>query len=318
MPAIKVAVCTVTYHRPDGLRRLLEAIAGLAFSAQPIPEVTVVVVDNVAERPMESLVDSFRPLCRWPLIYGCEPVAGVSSARNRALQLVPADSEFIAFIDDDEVPEPQWLDELLATAERFGADMVQGPVRPVFEREPAPWMAAGSFYEIGPFEDGAPVRSLGAGNCLIRTDMLRSLGLTFDMRFNRTGGEDEDFFGRAIRAGHRAVASGRAVVHETIPADRMRVGWLLRRWFRMGNTLAAIDSIRRPPSVRALRIAKGGARMGLGLLQLASAPATGQAGAIRGLCNVSWGAGSVAGLANLLLHEYDPSRTAERKMPASR
>lgn len=318
MSTAKVAVCTVTFRRPDGLRRLLDAINGLTFSARPAPEITLVVVDNDAERPMEPLIAAFRRDCRWPVIYGCEPVAGVSSARNHALRLVPADSDFIAFIDDDEVPEPQWLDELLATAGRFGVDMVQGPVRPVFEREPAGWMTAGRFYEIGPFEDGAPVRSLGAGNCLIRAAVPRSLGLTFDMRFNHIGGEDEDFFGRALRAGHRAAASGRAVVHETVPASRMRVGWLVRRWFRMGNTLAAIDSLRRPYPARALRVAKGGARIALGLFQLAAMPVTGTAGAVRGLCNISWGAGSLAGLMNLLHHEYDPARAAKRTIPAAR
>ncbi|HYG88743.1 MAG TPA: glycosyltransferase [Azospirillum sp.] len=295
--ATRVAVCIVSYNRPEGVRALLAALEHLAFAAIP-PAVTVAVVDNAPDRPLEPMIAALRDRYRWPLLYGWEPVQGVSAARNRALRLAPADSDFVAFIDDDETPEPQWLDELIAVSRRFDAAMVMGTVRPAFEGPPSAWMVERRFFQVGPRADGSATRWVSSGNCLFRLDMVRALGLSFDMRFNRRGGEDEDFFGRAIRAGYRSVTASRAVTWERIPDRRMTLGWLLRRHFRMGNTLALIDRYRRPAPVRAVRAVKGFGRIALGTLQLLGSPLTGRAAAVSGLCNVCWGAGALVGLVN--------------------
>ncbi len=44
----------------------------------------------------------------WPVEYVAEPERGIARARNRAVAAC-ADVDFVAFIDDDEVPEPDWL-----------------------------------------------------------------------------------------------------------------------------------------------------------------------------------------------------------------
>ncbi len=299
-----VAVCCITFHRPDGLRRLLDGLERLTFERVSAPRVTVIVVDNDAAEPMRGMIEAMRPAFRWPLVYASEPVQGVASARNRYLDLVPGGADYIASIDDDEVPVPGWLDALLHVARRHDARIVQGPVCPDFVEAPPGWVARGRFLELGPYQDGATLHFGYAGNCLIDTAVVRELGLRFDARFNRTGGEDQHFFGIAQAAGIRIVTARDAIIHETVPPQRTRLGYLLRRRFRMGNTLAMIDRIEGRAGGRLKRALKGCGRLGVGAGQCVLLAPRGLAGVATGLCNMAWGFGALIGLLGLRYREY--------------
>jgi succinoglycan biosynthesis protein ExoM len=303
-----VAVCCITFRRLDGLRHLLEGLNRLTFERNQEPSITVVLVDNDRAQPMRELVEAQRPKFRWPLLYECEPVQGVASARNRSLALAPGDVDYIAFIDDDEVPEPLWLDELLFVSRTFGAPIVQGPVRPIFEAPPPRWAVAGRFFEYGPYRDGAPLHFAATNNSLIEAALIRDLGLRFDLRFDRSGGEDQEFFGRAIKAGHRVVTAQDAVVHEMVPARRVAITYLVRRHFRMGNTLAMIDRIEGGRRRLARRGIKGCGRIGLGLVQSVLLLPQGLTGLLTGAFNIAWGAGALAGVFGVVHLEYDTPR----------
>jgi succinoglycan biosynthesis protein ExoM len=315
-----VAICCITFRRPDGLRRLLDGLNGLTFRKNPEPSITVVVIDNDTAAPMRACIDARRVGFRWPLRYDCEPVQGVSNARNRALDLVPADAECIAWIDDDEVPVPGWLDELLYVRRTYRAMIVQGPVRPHFLSPPPGWLVRGRFLELGPYRDGGRLHYGYTSNGLIETALVRQRQLRFDPRFNRTGGEDQRFFGCAIAAGHRVTTAEHALVHEWIPASRATLGYLLRRRFRMGNTLAMIDRIEGGKGRLALRALKGVGRIGQGVAQTATVLSLGRAGLVSSLCTIAWGVGSLAGLLGVVYREYDrvPGSAADlgpRSMP---
>ena len=300
-----VAVCCITFRRPEGLQRLLDGLNGLAFEQNPTPRITVIVVDNDAAAPMRPLVEGMRPTFRWQLRYGCEPVQGVSSARNRTLKMVPADADYLAFIDDDEIPGPGWLDQLLHVARAYAAPIVQGPVRPVFLAPPPVWLTRGRFLEHGPYQDGASLHFAATNNTLIAAEVVRRLQLRFDERFNRTGGEDQRFFGCAIKAGHGVVTAEKAWVEEWIPASRTTLRYLLQRKFRMGNTLAMIDRIEGGPTRLVVRAIKGVGRIGQGVLQAAVLWPRGMTGLAIALCTIAWGAGAVAGLVGVAHREYD-------------
>jgi succinoglycan biosynthesis protein ExoM len=299
-----VAICCITFRRPEGLRRLLDGINGLRFSKGLEPKITVIVVDNDRGAPMRPLVEAISGF-RWELRYDCEPIQGLSTARNRALDLVPTDAEWIAFIDDDEVPAPAWLDELLYVARTYRAPIVRGPVRPVFVSRPPRWIVRGRFFEHGPYEDGAGLGYAVTGNSLIDAAVVRRLQLCFDDRFDRTGGEDQRFFGCAIKAGHRVVAAENALVCEWIPKDRTTLRYLLKRRFRMGNTLTMIDRMEGGRGRLAIRAIKGTGRIGLGMIQTVSLLPRGAAGFAAALCTMAWGAGSLAGLFGVAHREYD-------------
>jgi hypothetical protein len=64
--------------------------------------------------------------------------AGRTFAYNRALVLACQSirkPEYAAVLDDDEFPAPHWLEHMIQTASRFGADTVGGPVFPAYASE---------------------------------------------------------------------------------------------------------------------------------------------------------------------------------------
>src|SRR5438132_450140 len=132
MPS-SVAVAVVTYRRASQLTRLLDSIAQLERPPGGEDEPTVVVViDNDADGSAEATVDMFRSASgnRVEVRYAVEATPGIAAARNAAIALA-CDRGAIAFIDDDEVPAPNWLSELLDAQVRYDADVVAGPAYPV-------------------------------------------------------------------------------------------------------------------------------------------------------------------------------------------
>jgi succinoglycan biosynthesis protein ExoM len=292
---VTVGICTL--RREAGLARALEGLDALVFHQVPRPELEVVVVDNEPSARVAALVDAAAPGSSLRLRYVAEPRRGLVHARNAVLDALAPDVDWLAFIDDDEWPEPAWLDELLAVAQATGAQVVSGPVEPCFAAPPPRWAVAGGFYRTGPTADRAPLTSVATNNVLIDAHALRAAGWRFHPAFNRSGGEDEHFFQRALAHGWRMVGATGAVVREEVPAERVSLRWLLRRRFRMGGTLATIDRLLRPGARSyALRLAKGMGRVGLGAAQLLLLLPRGWAGPVTGLANIAWGAGSLATL----------------------
>ena len=100
LPSATVAVCT--RDRVDDLRRCLPALLAMPDHGQ-----SIIVVDNApSDDSTRALVETF-PRIR----YVRELRPGLDVARNRALE--EARSEVVAFIDDDAVADPAWLQTLL-------------------------------------------------------------------------------------------------------------------------------------------------------------------------------------------------------------
>ena len=56
----------------------------------------------------------------------------------------------------------------------------------------------------------------------------------FDLRFNLLGGGDTDFFTRCRRAGLSFYWEEAGRIVETVPNERVKAGWILRRGLRTG------------------------------------------------------------------------------------
>src|SRR5262245_8048531 len=124
-----ITVCICTFKRPRLLSRLLEQLQKQRTHGRFT--YSIVVVDNDATRSAEAVVSTFSVKARVRTRYSVEPRQNIAMARNRAIDY--AEGEFVAFIDDDEVPEPEWLSRMLETCDAYGAAGVLGPVVPEFE-----------------------------------------------------------------------------------------------------------------------------------------------------------------------------------------
>lgn len=302
-----VAICVATCRRPAGIRALIESLNHLTF-AGPAPAITLVLVDNAPSAPAFASPEAAQALSRWPVRYLHEARRGIVAARNRTLAALPEGTDLVAFVDDDETVSPGWLDALIATWRATGAAAVQGPVEPRYEAPPPAWVETLNIFRLGPFEEGQALGFAATNNSLVEIEALHRIGGRFDNRFNETGGEDEELYGRLRDAGGTIRAAAGATVHDSIPVNRMRLGWVLRRWHRMGNTLGRIALMRRRG--RAMRLAKGVGALGLGTAQAVLAWPFSRPRSIRGLMEAARGAGMLSAFLHLHAAEYAPARLA--------
>ncbi len=232
-----VDVCVATYKRPLLLGQLL-----LSLSAQRLPQgvsVRVIVVDNDSRGSALKSVSSFAAKnAGLPVTYVAEPAQGISFARNRALSL--ASAEWLAFIDDDERADPEWIARLLAAANRYSAEVVFGPVRAILPAGCPGWVRAGRFFERPRYATGTPLPFGATNNALLKSDVVRRFDARFSVEYAHSGGEDTDFFASLGRNGVRMIWCDEAAVSEEVPPERATLHWLLKRHFRSGQAFARI------------------------------------------------------------------------------
>jgi len=227
-----ICVCICTYKRPELLERLLadletQETAGLfSFS--------IVVVDNDAGESAREVVSAFARRTNRTVVYDIEPQQNISLARNRAVRNSVGD--YIAFFDDDQFPQRDWLLSLYEAQKAYRADGILGPVKPHYDQTPPHWLVKGKFYERSTHESGRIIgwRSGRTGNVLLRKELLAGDPQPFDPRFG-SGAEDQDFFRRMIDKGYRFVWCNEAVGYEHVPPVRWRRGFLLRRALLRGK-----------------------------------------------------------------------------------
>lgn len=232
MPLPHITVCICTFRRPQLLGRLLDELARQDIGGRFT--YSVVVADNDAGGSGRDVVQERARATGLSIIYTIEPRQNIALARNAAL--AKATGDYVAFIDDDEFPQPTWLRLLLQTCEGCGADGVLGPVEPHFEPEPPAWVRRAGLYQRPRHRTGyvMPWPECRTGNVLLRRSILAGIGEPFRAEFG-SGGEDQDFFRRMVEHGHRFIWCDEAVAYEVIPPRRWQVPFLLKRALLRGR-----------------------------------------------------------------------------------
>ncbi len=295
----RVAVCIASYQRPERLLALLGALDGQVFEGER-PEILLVVADNDAAQSARPVCEGVAERLSLPLRYAVEPRKGIPFARNAAVAAAGGDAEWLAFIDDDEIPDPRWLATLLRAQSETGADVVTGPVLPRFERMPMPWLVQGGFFAASRRPTGARMDTAFTNNALVRGRALAELGELFDERFTFGVGEDTELFSRLAARGAQIVWADEAVVHESVPPERACTRWLLRRGFAVGTATTHIARRRRGGLwASAAALLHGGFCVAKGLVAAALSDRGSRAARVRGLQLAAFGAGRVAGVAGV-------------------
>ena len=233
--SVATVVCIPAFRRPKHLRATLDSLTNQR-SDRPF---AVVIVDNDA-MASESVpvAGEFLGTGRLQGLCLVEPQQGnchaINAAFETALAKFPGARHFL-MIDDDEIASPDWLELMVRTAETTGADVVGGPVWPVFDDAAKQKLERHPAFKPAYETSGAVPMIYGCGNCLITRSVFERLGApAFDLRFNFLGGGDVDFFTRCRRAGMTFHWVAEAVITETVPQDRSRPNWLALRGLRIG------------------------------------------------------------------------------------
>lgn len=261
----RIVICICTYQRPQGLHDVLESLSRQRFQRLTDNQVSLLVIDNSVDGSAERFCRGFGKSGRFALRYVHEPKKGLVNARNIALTTASLEgATHIAFIDDDELAPPGWLDALFIRLAETGAAAVVGPVFPEFTECPPVWLPTEG-YTNRPRAEGGFALEGHTCNALLDVREMGVRNLRFDIRFNETGGEDTMYFKTLRENGKRIAWAEDARLYERVPEHRMKTEWLFRRWYRTGNVETRLSgkSLARWIS-RAWALGNGLARIGLG------------------------------------------------------
>lgn len=263
-PTVTVAVCT--FRRNDLLTSLVRTIDRLVATEIPEGAVRVLIVDDSPDGGAAALVDDLQASVGITVDYYASAAADISVARNHALRLGAAGSDFVACIDDDCVPNPGWLRELLRIAGQNHADVVVGHRQFVAGSAAPPWLRDEPFLaENLRYADGSVPDRGNTANMLVRSSWQQSSGVRFRPEMGQLGGEDMVFFADAVDVGANIRFAANSICDE--PCEGRRATFRYQAWRQMwlGNNEAAIN--RSTGSVsRARLLARGAKRVALGFV----------------------------------------------------
>jgi succinoglycan biosynthesis protein ExoM len=204
---------------------------------RPVPTIRIIVADDSADGTARRLVEESGP---WQLPVDVYQVRARNIAIARNACIDNADSLFVAFVDDDEWVDRDWLTHLRNAALRYNADAVIGAVNAIYPADTPPWLKKVGLFRKRPGETGERVNTGATSNALVRLSSVRKFDLRFNEAFGRSGGEDTEFFFRLATAGGKLVACAEALVYEEVPAERLKIAHLRKRYTRGGHTYARV------------------------------------------------------------------------------
>ena len=227
-----ITVCICTFKRPGMLKELLSTMENQ--ETDNLFRYSIVVIDNDSAESARDTVSSIQKKSEIRIGYFVEPDQNIALARNKAIE--NSEGNFIAFIDDDELPGDHWLLELRNAYYRFKVDGVLGPVVPKYKVKPPKWVMEGKFYERPSHKTGTILdwKNTRTGNVLLDRNIFREKENIFRPEFGR-GGEDRDFFRRMIGKKYRFVWCEEAQVHETITQERFKRIFMIKRALLRGK-----------------------------------------------------------------------------------
>jgi glycosyltransferase involved in cell wall biosynthesis len=244
-PLLSIAICT--HNRAD---LAIECLTGI-LSQLDCHSVRVLVIDNSS---LEAGALELQEWCsnRQPLVYLRETQPGLSRARNLAVE--HAETEWIAFLDDDAMLRVGWLAAVMSfvAAAECSIAAFGGPVFPRWpslkdrhtvhpQRLGRLWCEFLSLTDPSALADGITPRILGC-NMVLRTSVVRELG-GFTETLGRTptslrGGEEIDLLRRMAKKHYGIGFETSASVEHVIHRERLTRAWIKRRVLDEGRVSA--------------------------------------------------------------------------------
>jgi glycosyltransferase involved in cell wall biosynthesis len=167
---ISVIICAYTEDRWPDLVEAVESVLAQTLS----PEEIILVIDH-----NPTLFE--RVQSRFPAVIAVQnsEAPGLSGARNSGI--AAARGEVLAFLDDDAVAAPDWLEKLAATYHQPGVIAVGGSIEPSWRADRPGWFPDEFNWVVGCTYRGmprstTPVRNLIGANMSFRRRVFEDIG----------------------------------------------------------------------------------------------------------------------------------------------
>lgn len=241
---VLVTACICTHDRTGYLRHCL---GSLRHQSVGLEGFEIVVVDSSS--PPAAAAEMRRLVAELPdarLIRLEE--TGISLARNAGA--LAARGAYIAYIDDDALAAPDWIEQIIAVVREQPVPpaVLSGRALPVWEAPLPAWWPGNlrGILTITEWEGRGEYRTaevpaglgpFGANLIVERAAMLAASGFAEDL--GRRGGlllsdEDVHLAWKLQDSGRSARHDSRITVHHCIQAPRLTVAWMLRRLYWQG------------------------------------------------------------------------------------
>jgi glycosyltransferase involved in cell wall biosynthesis len=242
-PTISVVICAFTRDR---LEVLSESVESLRAQTTPAHEI-VLVIDHAPE-----LLEEVRGL--WPDLKIIEnrERRGLSGARNSGV--AEATGDVVAFLDDDAIAGPDWLERLAAAYADPNVLGAGGTVRPRWVEGKPSWFPPEFDWVVGCTHSGMPqklepVRNLVGANMSFRRQPLLDVG-GFSHDLGRVGTlpvgcEETDLSIRVHQRWPEAeiLYDPAAAVEHVVPPARGKVRYFLDRCRAEGRSKAVLSGM---------------------------------------------------------------------------
>jgi len=223
---------------------------------QTIKDFEVVIIVNGNKRYFEKLLGTVKNEIdtgyKIDMIFNSVD-KGIAYSRNIALK--HAKTPYIAYTDDDAIPHPRWLEELL-WAIKLGQKVAAatGPVLPRWEartKNYSLWFPKELYWTIGctpwNIEKITIVRNGFTSNLTVDRKILLKIG-GFNENFgynprSRMTGEDPELGIKLVRAGYITLWNPNAIVFHRISKERLNTRDIITRSFLEGEMKAHLSKL---------------------------------------------------------------------------
>ena len=235
-PGPRFTVIVPTFDRPEPLAACVRALLALE---RPGGTLEIVIVNDGGRPPSAEVMRSADGEPGLELHVVEQRNAGPAAARNAGA--AAARGEWLAFTDDDCLPDPRWLSAFDAALRATPAALVGGRTVNAFPDSVfADTSQSVVDFAASYFDGGATGRFFTANNLAVARDAFLAAG-GFDARFAICAGEDREFSDRWSAQGRPSVAAPDALVRH---AHRLSLRSFVRQHFTYGRGAVTFRRLR--------------------------------------------------------------------------
>jgi glycosyltransferase involved in cell wall biosynthesis len=240
MGDMQISAIICTHNRDTYLGAAIDSL--LSQDTEALFE--VIVVDNGSSDRTPEVVQQKAADSRVKYIY--EPTIGLSVARNTGAKNAKAD--VLAYLDDDAIASPQWLDTLYSAYQQNSQLAIAGGKVTLLwppGLQPPKWLSPGLAANLGAYDLGdqdvliqKPSLTPRGLNYAIRRQFLADVG-GFDPQLGRVGknllsNEELQMTELALQRGWEVYYLPKATVAHNVAPERLKRSWFLNRGWWQG------------------------------------------------------------------------------------